>query len=275
MVLRKIAAPGATSRETTPTPRPVLELTDAELHAASESEVEDAVTTVEPLPPAPPPPPVPPARAIAQSHSSVPPMVATVITPISTVLDPPVGVRLAASWRGVLGGATLGLAIVTAFVVGAHLVHSSGSHPPAAAETAQPTTPAIAAQRVTSPAVAPPETTNAAPVLPVIAATSLPTAAQPVRRAPRAAQPASPAAPPAAAQPAAVASAEPSSPPPTPTPTAAAAATPAASTASAQPPPDDSAQSLVPVIPASTAVVDPLVKAVQDDIDEEQSAHRK
>jgi hypothetical protein len=272
MVLRKIAPGGL--RETTPTPRPILELTDAEPEL--ESDVEDAeepVTVVEPIASPKPPPayaapaPPPPARPTTQSHSSVPPMVATVVTPLSTVLDPPPrgGLGLAASWKGVLGGASLGLVIVTAFVVGARLAHPSTA--PAAAGGAQPATMAVVPQGESSPAVASPQPTTTAAALPVVAATALPAAAQPARKgAPRAAQPPStPAAAPAPAKAAAVATTE----------TAAPTAAPAASTASAQPAPDDSAQSLVPVIPASTAVVDPLVKAVQDDIKEEQAAHGK
>jgi hypothetical protein len=53
------------------------------------------------------------------------------------------------------------------------------------------------------------------------------------------------------------------------------AAVPKAGAASTDPGQDDSAPSLVPVIPASApADPDPLVKAVQHDIDEEQKSHQ-
>jgi hypothetical protein len=242
-VLRKIPQPGQLTSTPLPGPLPVR----ADAAVLYEELDPDAPT------PAPPRPP-----NVQATYSSVAPVVATVITPLSTVLDDPHAAKPPrSSWRPVIGGTVLGLAIVGAFVVGARLAQTPPS--PAASAAASPPPPVV-----TSLPATPPVTTvaAAAPVAelhaaPVIAATALPMA-PPLPRwnapvsAPRAAPRAT----------AAVVAAAPVAPPAAPS---------TAPVASASPAVDDSAPSLVPVIPASAPPeVDPLVRAVKQDIAEEQ-----
>lgn len=298
LVLRKIARPEHASTEGArglpalrpPAARPALVL--------DEDDQDEPATIIEatPVPAAPPlprpsierfaqadvAPPLPPPRPVAQSHTSVPPMVATVITPLPTVLDAPRSSRLSSSWKGVIGGTVLGLGIVTVFVVGARIAGSPARPAAAAAQQAPApveTAVTFAPQAPVAPQVAVPPVQTGAPAatataastagtaVPVIAATALPPAApaRPVTATTAVAR----TPPPAAAVPVVAPVAQKAAAAPSAAPAAS-----AASTAEAQAAPEDSAPSLVPVLPPSApAVVDPLVKAVQDDIKEEQGAH--
>jgi hypothetical protein len=195
-------------------------------------------------------------------HSSAPPVVATVITPLGTVLDAPARKRRDGSpMRGVYVGTVLGLAIVGMFVTGARLAHRPGEAPPVAAAAAMQG--AAVATPVTATATNTASPALGAPPPPVIAATALPIVAPPARKASFVGGPRT------------VANAAPASKPGVVTTAAATASAIVASNAAtpAADPPEDNAQSLVPVIPASAPVVDPLVKAVQQDIQEDQQAH--
>jgi hypothetical protein len=202
----------------------------------------------------------PPSPAPGGTYTSVAPVVATVITPLGTTLDPPPPQRRS-SLKGIVVGATLGLAIVASFVAGTRLaMRAQAPTPPAAAAQAQPQP----ASPVTQPAAAPaPVAATDGP--PVVAATQLPVAPAPPKRGHHAWKSAPKPAAPADGEPGAsdVATAPKSPPAPS-------------SAPSAEPAPEDSAASLVPVIPAATAPppVDPFVKAVQTDIDEDTSKHR-
>jgi hypothetical protein len=200
-----------------------------------------------------------PARPPATYSSMPPPVVATVITPLSTVLDAPARAG-STSWRAVVGGTVIGLAVVAAFVVGARLGQAPPSHDASPAAAAPPP-PAVRPL----PAASPVATATTAPVVPelrstpVVAATSLPLAPPPARWNPPVAAPRGATAP--ARTPTVIAAATPA---PAPAPSAAPAA-------SAAPAVDEGATSLVPVIPASAPPeADPLVKAVKQDIEEEQ-----
>jgi hypothetical protein len=164
--------------------------------------------------------------------------------------------------RSVVVGAALGLAIVGIFVVGTRLALQFSRQPSAAAQVpSEPTAlvPAQSAQPQPMPATTATGLADSAGV-PVLAASELPVAHLPKTRGHRNWKGAKGA-------PTVVASAASTEP---------AAPAPSASAAQAsEPDPDDSAQSLVPVIPAASAPpVDPFVKAVQSDIDEENSKHR-
>jgi len=194
------------------------------------------------------------------TYTSVAPVVATVITPLGTTLDPLPQPRRS-SLKGVIVGASLGLAIVASFVAGTRLaMRAQAPSPPAAAAAQGPTQPTAP---VTLP-TAGPAPLAATDVPPVVAATQLPVTPPPPKRGRHAWK----SVPKAAAQaegepgPGEVASA-----PKAPAPSAAPASDPA---------PEDTATSLVPVIPTATAPppVDPFVKAVQTDIDEDTSKHR-
>jgi len=207
-----------------------------------------------------------PSPAPGGTYTSVAPVVATVITPLPTTLDPPPPTRRS-TLKGVVFGATLGLAIVAAFVAGTRLAMraqvASSASPPAAAggPPAQgQQTPVAMAQQPAAPA------TQDAP--PLVAATQLPVAPAAPKRGHRAWKPAPKTAADVEATPILMASSGPAVP--------AAPGAPAPSAAAAEPASDDSATSLIPVIPAATAAapVDPFVKAVQTDIEEDTSKHR-
>jgi len=247
LVLRKIAQPEGTVATPLPAPPPPEAMV-----------LPRAVRTVSRSTP----PPPAPTQSV---YSSVAPVVATVITPLSTVLDSPRPAR-GASWKGVIGGTVLGLAVVAAFVVGTRLAQAPPSHAAAAAPAAPPpaTTPL--------PAITPVATVAPAPGSPpVIAATALPLVPPPARWNPPVAAPRATAAAPRLSVPPAIVAVQAA-----PTTTATSAVAPATSVAQASPPPDDSAPSLVPVIPASAPPAgDPLVQAVQNDIKEDQQEHGK
>lgn len=103
-------------------------------------------TTIQPpptltVPPAPPVQPMAPAPVdVAQAraripsmHTSVPPVVASVVTPLGTVLDAPARRPASSSLKGVYMGTVLGLAIVGAVILGAQIAHRSSSPSSAAA----------------------------------------------------------------------------------------------------------------------------------------------
>src|SRR5450755_1626644 len=115
LVLRKIPQPGGTVATPFPAPLP----------APPESIVLPRVAR--PVTPPAPPLPAPSPTRTESAYNSVPPVVATVITPLWTVLDPPPAPR-GASWKGVIGGTVLGLAVVGAFVVGARVAQAPASH---------------------------------------------------------------------------------------------------------------------------------------------------
>jgi hypothetical protein len=190
-----------------------------------------------------PPAPAPPA-ASSSAHTSVPPVVSTVVTPLATYQDGLPDLRPSSSWRGVVVGATLGLAIVGLFVAGTRLAHRTAAtaSPPAAAVDIPAPVPAsapLAAQPVVEAPVAPP----------AIAATMLPTVKPPHPVKAVAAKPG-------------VAKAT-------------LAIAPAPPGEASAPAPEDTAPSLVPVIPpAPKPTVDPFVRAVQQDIQEDQSQGR-
>jgi hypothetical protein len=282
LVLRKIAQPAgrlptgepppdAGGSVRTPLPVPLAEIDALVLPKAAKTVTPAPAVEMADEPAVVSPAPKPPVKA---TYSSMPPaVVATVLTPLETVLDAPGKSRAASSWKGVIGGTVLGLAIVGAFVLGARLSQSPPVSPAAAAAGPAPPTAtglSTAAKVAAQPAPAP-APTKVDPSPPIIAATALPIAAPPVRWNPPVA-PARTAPSPAANVPksnVAVAT-QPA------TATSAPAAAPAASAAQTEPTPEDNAASLVPVIPASAPpVVDPLVKAVKDDIEEEQQARRK
>jgi hypothetical protein len=192
-------------------------------------------------------------------HASVPPVVASVITPLGTVLDTPSLRPAHSSIKGVYVGTVLGLAIVGAVILGAQIAHRSSSTASAAApmltEAPAPPPPVAATTVATEPPTPPPAL--AATALPAVSPTVEPVKHPGAQKAPRTAALVAQAVTPKSA----------------PLPVA-----PAASTAPPAPPAeasDESAQSLIPVIPPSTPVVDPLVKAVQQDIQEDQQAHGK
>jgi hypothetical protein len=251
-VLRKIEPAGATP---TIRPPPRLSEPDAEevpLPLQRPATPRPLVSSAMARPSEPPSPPP------GGTYTSVAPVVATVITPLGTTLDPPPPPRRS-TVKGIVVGAVLGLAIVTSFVAGTRMALRAQAVTPSAAAApvqAQPLTPAATATR--APALAATQDTP-----PVVAATQLPVAPPAPKHGHRGWKPV----PKAAAQ---VDPAEATSSAP------AATATPASSAAAAEPAPDDSAASLIPVIPAATAAppVDPFVKAVQTDIDEDTSKHR-
>jgi hypothetical protein len=206
----------------------------------------------------------PPAPTVA--YESVAPVTATVITPpFNTTLAPPPSPSRG-SLRSVVVGAVLGLAIVGVFVVGTRLALQFSRQPSAAAQVPSqpaPIVPAQTSQPQQVPATAATGLADSAGV-PVLAASELPVARPPRGRGHRSWKGAK-GAPTVVAS---AASAEPPAPAPAPAPSASAAQ-------ASEPDPDDSAPSLVPVIPAASAPpVDPFVKAVQSDIDEENSKHR-
>jgi hypothetical protein len=211
--------------------------------------------------------PAPPSLPVAvkAAYESVAPVTATVITPpFNTTLAPPPP-RSRGSLRSVVVGAVLGLAIVGVFVVGTRLALQFSRQPSAAAQVPSQPAPVVPAQ-TTQPRQTPATTATAladSAGVPVLAASELPVARPPTARGHRSGKGAKGA-------PAVVASATSTEP------AAAPAPVPSASAAQAsEPDPDDSAPSLVPVIPAASAPpVDPFVKAVQSDIDEENSKHR-
>jgi len=203
----------------------------------------------------------------------VPPVVATVITPLGTALDlPSSGAR--SSYRGVFIGAALGLAIVGAFV-GATRMALKASQPVAAAAVLPVVDAPMAAAVRSAPvptgvaASNPPvhAGTVSAPVadgVPTIDATQLPQARPVVRARAGIARPT----PKPASELASQGTEKPS-------PAAPGAATAPSAAASAQAEAEDEGPSLVPVIPAAPApTVDPLVKAIQTDIDEENAKGR-
>lgn len=198
--------------------------------------------------------PLPTVAAPGVAYESVAPVTATVITPPFNTTLAPAAPRSGGPLRGVIVGATLGLAIVGVFVVGTRLAVRSA---PAAADQG-PSQPAATAPRQ-APQPQPVLATSAtAESVPLVAATQLPLAPAPKTRGHRAWKTAK-GAPQVAASATATASAAPS----------------ASGAQSPEPDPDDSAQSLVPVIPAASAPpVDPFVKAVQTDIDEDSSKRR-
>jgi hypothetical protein len=175
------------------------------------------------------------------------------------------------SVRGVVWGATLGLLIVGAFVAGTRMAAShataaaaapAGSANPAGAP-AQPSTGVLAVAVPSAPAqpIAAPSGGLALVSPPSIDANLLPVAKRP-RLYLRTGHPKPASAKPAQAQ----------------TLTAPPPATPVAQEETAQasdPAPDDSAPSLIPVIPAAPKpTVDPFVRAVQQDIQEDESQGR-
>jgi len=190
-------------------------------------------------------------------HNSAPPVVSTVATPLATYQDSLADAPSGSSWRGVVMGTVLGLAIVSAFVAGARLAHRSTvaageAAPPAAAIAPPPaaTTVPPAQTAPSPPPAAPPAVQEPGP--PAIAATLLPTVKPP--RSVKAAKP--------------VAAKLATTPPP-----AASAPVQATAVESPDPAPADSAPSLLPVIPpAPKPTVDPFVRAVQQDIQEDQSS---
>ncbi len=198
------------------------------------------------------------------TYTSVPPVVATVITPLGTTLDPPAPTRRS-TVRGVVVGACLGLTIVAAFVAGTRMAlrAQAGTGPAAAAGMPAQTPPHAQPQTAAATPVQPPAAVSIGDGLPVVAASQLPLAPPVPKRGHRAWKPVAKGA--SQVEPAEGAS------------TSGAVAPPAASAgAAAEPASDDTATSLVPVIPAATvaAPVDPFVKAVQTDIDEDNSKHR-
>jgi hypothetical protein len=264
MVLRKIGQP---------TPLPELTTPPAPFEST-------------PLPA--PPPPASAAQSTrppAHNSPSVPPVVATVITPLSTVLDAPrVGRGSSSLWKGIVGGAALGLAVVGVVVIGARAVQRGESHagaaaPPAAVASALQGVASRPAQPAAPPLGTIPASTDPGP--PVIAATALPLApaarwnppvgpAHPGSMAPPGVKPVS-AAPAVAAVVPPPAALEPS-----PSPASTSVSPPPAASAASEPAPEDTAASLVPVLPPSAPpVVDPLVQAVQTDIAEEQKAKHR
>lgn len=247
-VLRKIdeghGGPLATLRPPPPSPGP-SPAARFEPRAAGAPAASLGRSHVSPAMHAPQPPPMhtlePSPPAVGVAYASVPPVVATV--PPGSPLDALGGPREPArgSFRGVFIGAALGLAIVGMFVAGTRLGGRAAVAPPLAAAAA--VQPAAQPQLVT-PGVETPAARMTADVLPTIAATQLPPA-RPLR----------------AARPGKVAAA-----------TARPAPAPEAVEKAPDPAADDSAASLVPVIPVTPApTVDPFVKAVQSDIDEDSS----
>jgi len=201
-----------------------------------------------------PPEQAPPAPR-PSAHNSAPPVVSTVATHLATYQDSLPDAPSGSSWRGVVMGTVLGLAIVGAFVAGARLAHRSTvpageAAPPAAAIAPPAATTVPPAQAAPSPPpAAPPAVQEPGP--PAIAATLLPTVKPP--RSVKAAKPLA----------AKLAT----------TPPAASAPVQAVAVESPDPAPADSAPSLVPVIPpAPKPTVDPFVRAVQQDIQEDQSS---
>jgi hypothetical protein len=207
-------------------------------------------------------PPPSPDRA---TYTSVPPVVATVPSPppisLAAPRHPPRG-----PFRGVVFGAVLGLAIVGAFVAGTRLALRAAAKQPVASavgvplEVQPPTVTAVAAAQPQSDSPPSPLPAMTEDVVPTIAATQLP----PARQAPRSRMAGKVAGTPRPA-PAGQATA------PTPVEKPQTVAAVAASGApSSEPVADYGAVSLVPVIPASPApAVDPFVKAVQSDIEED------
>lgn len=212
-------------------------------------------------------------------YESVAPVVASVVTPLPVTAEarpeavPPSRLRVASI------GAIVGLLLVGAFVTGTRLAFRA-RHPdaptsaaaqanPQPPQAAVPASPPAAAARAIPAAVAP---AGAAPAstVPVYDANELPTArvvrrALPPRSRPRAAP--SPVDP---STPVEVTAAAPASASPAPAVAAPAAAVASDSTAETEAP------SLVPVIPDAPApTVDSLVKAVQTDIEEDESAKRR
>jgi hypothetical protein len=210
----------------------------------------------------PPPPPAPPV-----AYESVAPVTATVITPpFNTTLAPLATAKPQGSLRGVLVGAVLGLAIVGAFVAGTRLALRNASTSPAAAAAQLPAAPVVATPALVSQEQPEPATTLPGGEVPVIAATQLPLAPLPKKhhgwkRAPKTAPQPSPDSSVATG---ALAPIPPSAP---------AVAT-ASAAQVAESDTDDSAPSLVPVIPAASAPppVDPLLKAIQTAVDEDDKA---
>jgi len=219
--------------------------------------------------------PLPAPRPTQTTYGSLPPVSATVITPLSTVLGAPGEESASSRWKGVVGGTVVGLALVSAFIIGARLSQSS-IRSSAAGQIAPATSPVVTAplEPVTVGAVAPVSQPVAAPAhtvdtLPVVAATALPVAPPPVRWNPPVSGPRSVGLPAPAAK-APVASVD--SPPPA----APAVSAPAAASATQADAPPEETQSLVPVIPPSAPPeADPLVKAVQSDIEEEQARRKR
>lgn len=203
-----------------------------------------------------------PVAVKAVAYESVAPVTATVITPpFNTTLAPPPPVPRG-SLRSVVVGAVLGLAIVGVFVVGTRLALQFSRQPSAAAEV--PSQPApIVPEQTSQPRPMPATTATGladSAGVPVLAASELPVARPPRARGHRSWKGTKG----APAVVASVASTEPAAPAPS-----------ASAAQASEPDPDDSAPSLVPVIPAASAPpVDPFVKAVQSDIDEENSKHR-
>ena len=192
--------------------------------------------------------------------------------PPPTVLDPRPSSSGGSTWKGALVGAAVGLAFVGAVVVGSRLAvrHNGAVNAAAAAGGPQAAVPALEAPVTpqlpapAAPAAQPQGATGS--LVPVVSASDLPHARAVGRGRKAKGAAAAPAADTAAAAEAATA--------PPATATAAASAAPPADTAAAAP--EDSAASLVPVIPAAAPPpADPFVKAVQDDIQDEQQAHSK
>ena len=200
----------------------------------------------------------------AVAYESVAPVTATVITPpFNTTLAPPPPPSRG-SLRSVVMGAVLGLAIVGVFVVGTRLALQFSRQPSAAAQVPSQPAPIVPAQ-TSQPQPMPATTAGGLPdsaTVPVLAASEQPVARPARARGHRTSKGAKGAPAIAASAP----STEPAAPAPAPSASAAQAS---------EPDPDDSAPSLVPVIPAASApAVDPFVKAVQSDIDKENSKHR-
>ncbi|MGH7293811.1 MAG: hypothetical protein ACRELB_02705, partial [Polyangiaceae bacterium] len=109
---------------------------------------------------------------------------ATVITPLPTVLDAPGSAPLSGAWRGVIGGSVLGLVIVGAVVIGARLQWShaaASTASPARVVDTPPTPTAVTGPNAPVPAAELRAQAPASTGAPAVAVTSLPPAPVPVR----------------------------------------------------------------------------------------------
>jgi hypothetical protein len=261
------------------TPPPVRARMNTPLPAEVVTEVvtrSDTITPPKPVEAVAAPPPLPPVeeplplvRPKLRTYGSLPPMVASIAPVLPPALDLQRKAHPPASWKGIGIGTVLGLAMIAIFIMGTRLLQTTPS--PSAGAPMQPVAAASPLPTAdTTKAIG--DGTKAAPTeglqapSPPIAATVLPTPSTLAGGSqPGIAHPpmTSNATTPRTVGPRLVTA--------TPAPTSTGAA-PVAS-ASQEPEPQDSAQSLVPVIPASAPPAgDPLVKAVQLDIEEEQQS---
>jgi hypothetical protein len=274
LVLRKIAQPGPLP---TVTPPPVRAKMNTPLPTEGVTEVVTRSDTITPPKPvetvAAPPPllpveePLPLVRPKLRTYGSLPPMVASIAPLPPPAVDLQRKARSPASWKGIGIGTVLGLAMVATFVVGTRLVKTAPS--PSAGAPIQPVATASLLPTADT-AKAGLDTTKSTPTEalqpPPVVATALPAPSAPaVGSQAGTAHPGMTSG--ASTARTLVARGVTAAPAPIST------SAPPAASGSQEPAPQDSAQSLVPVIPASAPPPgDPLVKAVQLDIEEEQQS---